>query len=103
LRGDDTATGSVPRDDRFRPERRHTDRFDDAARGAVAEDAPLFRRPAGADAFAEEGVTDVRPAADATAVVVHVVATDGCPFSRGELRAAVDGVPVPEDGEYVPP
>lgn len=40
---------------------RHTDHFDDAARAELAADVPLFCQPDEADAFTEEGFTDVRP------------------------------------------
>ena len=40
---------------------RHPDHFDEAARAALDSDVPLFCQPAEADAFVEEGFTDVRP------------------------------------------
>ena len=40
---------------------RHPDHFDDAARNELDADVPLFCQPAEADAFAEDGFTDVRP------------------------------------------
>ena len=40
---------------------RHPDHFDDAARNELDVDVPLFCQPAEADAFAEDGFTDVRP------------------------------------------
>ena len=43
---------------------RHPDHFDDAAREALDADVPLFCQPAEADAFVEEGFTDVRPVAE---------------------------------------
>ena len=44
---------------------RHPDHFDDAAKAELDPDVPLFCQPAEADAFADEGFTDVRPVADA--------------------------------------
>ena len=43
---------------------RHPDHFDDAAKEALDADVPLFCQPAEADAFAEDGFTDVRPVAE---------------------------------------
>ena len=43
---------------------RHPDHFDDAARNELDADVPLFCQPAEADAFAEDGFTDVRPVAE---------------------------------------
>ncbi|SDF39379.1 L-ascorbate metabolism protein UlaG, beta-lactamase superfamily [Halorubrum xinjiangense] len=40
---------------------RHPDHFDDAAAAELDADVPLFCQPAEADAFAEDGFTDVRP------------------------------------------
>ncbi|ELZ40426.1 MBL fold metallo-hydrolase [Halorubrum tebenquichense] len=40
---------------------RHPDHFDDAAREALDADVPLFCQPEEADAFVDEGFTDVRP------------------------------------------
>ena len=45
---------------------RHPDHFDDAAKAELDPDVPLFCQPAEADAFAEEGFTDVRPVEDST-------------------------------------
>ena len=53
---------------------RHPDHFDDAARDALDADVPLFCQPAEADAFVEEGFTDVRPVEDETSfggIAVH--------------------------------
>ncbi|GAA0552757.1 MBL fold metallo-hydrolase [Halorubrum ejinorense] len=53
---------------------RHPDHFDDAAREALDADVPLFCQPAEADAFVEEGFTDVRPVGDEASfggVAVH--------------------------------
>lgn len=44
---------------------RHPDHFDDAAKEALDPDVPLFCQPEEADAFVEEGFTDVRPVEDA--------------------------------------
>ena len=44
---------------------RHPDHFDDAAREALDPDVPLFCQPEEADAFADEGFTDLRPVEDA--------------------------------------
>ncbi|KKF39328.1 beta-lactamase [Halorubrum saccharovorum] len=44
---------------------RHPDHFDEAAKEELDADVPLFCQPAEADAFAEEGFTDVRPVEDA--------------------------------------
>ncbi|ELZ31345.1 beta-lactamase [Halogeometricum pallidum JCM 14848] len=43
---------------------RHPDHFDEAAKEALDADVPLFCQPAEADAFVEEGFTDVRPVDD---------------------------------------
>ncbi|MGM0448843.1 MAG: MBL fold metallo-hydrolase [Methanobacteriota archaeon] len=43
---------------------RHPDHFDDAAAAELDADVPLFCQPAEADAFAEDGLTDVRPVAE---------------------------------------
>ena len=43
---------------------RHPDHFDEAAREELDANVPLFRQPTDADAFADEGFTDVRPVAD---------------------------------------
>ncbi|RLM63707.1 MBL fold metallo-hydrolase [Halorubrum sp. Atlit-26R] len=43
---------------------RHPDHFDDAAKAELDPDVPLFCQPAEADAFAEDGFTDVRPVED---------------------------------------
>ena len=43
---------------------RHPDHFDDAAKTRLDADVPLFCQPAEADAFAEDGFTDVRPVTD---------------------------------------
>ena len=45
---------------------RHPDHFDEAAREGLDSDVPLFCQPAEADAFVDEGFTDVRPVEDAT-------------------------------------
>ena len=50
------------------------------------------------------GVSDVRAvrdATDATVVVVHMEAINHCLLTREELRAATEGVTVPDDGELV--
>ena len=47
---------------------RHPDHFDDAARAELDADVPLFCQPAEADAFVEDGFTDVRPVEDAATV-----------------------------------
>jgi L-ascorbate metabolism protein UlaG (beta-lactamase superfamily) len=43
---------------------RHPDHFDEAAREELGSDVPLFCQPAEADAFVDEGFTDVRPVED---------------------------------------
>lgn len=43
---------------------RHPDHWDEAAREALDSDVPLFCQPEEADAFADEGFTDVRPVDD---------------------------------------
>lgn len=40
---------------------RHVDHFDEAATERLDDDVPLFCQPAEADAFAEDGFSDVRP------------------------------------------
>ncbi|ELZ45280.1 beta-lactamase [Halorubrum californiense DSM 19288] len=40
---------------------RHPDHFDDAAKAELDADVPLFCRPAEAEAFVEDGFTDLRP------------------------------------------
>ncbi|OYR55981.1 MBL fold metallo-hydrolase [Halorubrum sp. Ea1] len=44
---------------------RHPDHFDDAATEALDPDVPVFCQPSEADAFVDEGFTDVRPVEDA--------------------------------------
>jgi L-ascorbate metabolism protein UlaG (beta-lactamase superfamily) len=44
---------------------RHPDHFDDAAKADLDPNVPLFCQPAEADAFVDEGFTDVRPVEDA--------------------------------------
>jgi len=44
---------------------RHPDHFDDAAKAELDPDVPLFCQPTEADAFVDEGFTDVRPVEDA--------------------------------------
>ncbi|WP_280586757.1 MBL fold metallo-hydrolase [Halorubrum sp. Boch-26] len=44
---------------------RHPDHFDDTAKSELDADIPLFCQPAQADAFVEDGFTDVRPVEDA--------------------------------------
>ena len=46
---------------------RHPDHFDEAAKAELDPDVPLFCQPVEADAFAEDGFTDVRPVDDETA------------------------------------
>ncbi|ARS90562.1 MBL fold metallo-hydrolase [Natrarchaeobaculum aegyptiacum] len=48
-----------------------------------------------------DDVAAVRDATDATVVVVHMEAINHCLLSRQTLRAAVDDVRVPDDGERV--
>jgi len=43
---------------------RHPDHFDDAAKERLDADVPLFCQPGEADAFVEDGFTDVRPVED---------------------------------------
>lgn len=43
---------------------RHPDHFDEAAKEELDADVPLFCQPEEADAFADEGFTDVRPVDD---------------------------------------
>jgi len=43
---------------------RHPDHWDEAARDALDADVPLFCQPEEADAFIDEGFSDVRPVAD---------------------------------------
>ncbi|MFU1782903.1 MBL fold metallo-hydrolase [Haloarcula japonica] len=43
---------------------RHPDHFDEAAKEELEVDVPLFCQPEEADAFADEGFTDVRPVDD---------------------------------------
>ena len=43
---------------------RHPDHWDEAARDELADDVPLFCQPEEADAFTDEGFTDVRPVED---------------------------------------
>lgn len=54
---------------------RHTDHFDDAAKAELDAAVPLFCQPAEADAFVDEGFTDVRPVDDS-------VSFDGVTISR---------------------
>ncbi|WP_353634082.1 MBL fold metallo-hydrolase [Halobacterium sp. NMX12-1] len=53
---------------------RHPDHWDEAAAAELDDDVPLFCQPEEADAFTDEGFTDVRPVEDETAfegVTVH--------------------------------
>jgi L-ascorbate metabolism protein UlaG (beta-lactamase superfamily) len=53
---------------------RHPDHFDEAAKEKLDADVPLFCQPEEADAFTDEGFTDVRPVDDETAfdgVTIH--------------------------------
>ncbi|WP_423995217.1 MBL fold metallo-hydrolase [Halorubrum trapanicum] len=43
---------------------RHPDHFDEAAKAELDADVPLFCQPAEADAFVDDGFTDVRPVED---------------------------------------
>lgn len=47
---------------------RHRDHFDDAAADRLDDDVPLFCQPEEADAFREDGFTDVRPVADSASI-----------------------------------
>ncbi|MFC7167010.1 MBL fold metallo-hydrolase [Halospeciosus flavus] len=58
---------------------RHRDHFDDAAAERLDDDVPLLCQPAEADAFREDGFTDVRPVADS-------VTFDGVDVSRTPAR-----------------
>ncbi|ELZ93078.1 beta-lactamase domain protein [Haloferax gibbonsii] len=53
---------------------RHPDHWDEAAREKLDADVPLFCQPEDADAFSDEGFTDVRPVEDETSfdgVTIH--------------------------------
>ena len=50
-----------------------------------------------------DDVAAVREATDAAVAVVHMEAINHCLLSRAELRAATDGVLVPEDGDSFEP
>jgi len=53
---------------------RHPDHWDEAAKAELDDEVPLFCQPSEADAFAEEGVADVRPVDDEASfagVAVH--------------------------------
>jgi L-ascorbate metabolism protein UlaG (beta-lactamase superfamily) len=58
---------------------RHRDHFDDAATDRLDDDVPLLCQPEEADAFREEGFTDVRPVADSETF-------DGIEFTRTSAR-----------------
>ncbi|MEE6208888.1 MBL fold metallo-hydrolase [Salarchaeum sp. III] len=71
---------------------RHQDHWDEAAREAVDTDVPLFCQPADADAFVEEGFTDVRPVDEvATFAGVEIHRTPG---RHGHEQLAEDMGPV---------
>ncbi|SDM52519.1 Beta-lactamase superfamily domain-containing protein [Halogranum gelatinilyticum] len=71
---------------------RHNDHFDDAAREALADDVPLFCQPEEADAFREEGFTDVRPVE--TSLVVGDVSVTRTPARHGHGELAEAMAPV---------
>ncbi len=53
---------------------RHTDHFDEAAKATLDADVPLFCQPEEAEAFIEDGFTDVRPVDDEASfgdVIIH--------------------------------
>lgn len=64
---------------------RHTDHFDGAAKSELPADIPLFCQPEEAEAFADEGFTDVRPVdAEAAFEGVSLYRTPGR-HGHGEL------------------
>ncbi|MFB6155023.1 MAG: MBL fold metallo-hydrolase [Haloferacaceae archaeon] len=64
---------------------RHRDHFDDAARESLAGDVPLLCQPAEADAFREEGFTDVRPVTDETTLGAVTVTRTPARHGHGDL------------------
>jgi len=57
---------------------RHRDHFDEAARGRLDTDRPLFCQPEEAAAFQQDGFTDVRPVEDAVDWDgIHITRTGG--------------------------
>lgn len=71
---------------------RHNDHFDDAARETLEADVPLFCQPEEADAFREEGFTDVRPVE--TSLPVDGVTVTRTPARHGHGDLAEQMAPV---------
>lgn len=83
---------------------RHNDHFDDAARETLDADVPLLCQPAEADAFREEGFTDVRPVE--TSLPIDGVTVTRTPARHGhgnlaEQMAPVSGFVFESGGETV--
>lgn len=71
---------------------RHPDHWDEAAREELAADVPLFCQPEEADAFTDEGFTDVRPVNDETTFDgVTIYRTPGL-HGHGELAEGMGPV-----------
>ncbi|WP_148415929.1 MBL fold metallo-hydrolase [Haloferax sp. KTX1] len=71
---------------------RHPDHWDEAAREELDADVPLFCQPEDADAFSDEGFTDVRPVEDETSfdgVTIHRTAGQ---HGHGELAEGMGPV-----------
>ncbi|WP_226480994.1 MBL fold metallo-hydrolase [Natrinema amylolyticum] len=64
---------------------RHTDHFDDTAKAELDADVPLFCQPAEADAFADEGFTDVRPVDDSVSFGGVTISRTPGRHGHGEL------------------
>lgn len=71
---------------------RHPDHFDDAAKAALNADVPLFCQPEEADAFAEEGFTDLRPVEGETTFDGVTISRTPGRHGHGELAAEMGPV-----------
>ncbi|MBZ6493690.1 MBL fold metallo-hydrolase [Natrinema longum] len=64
---------------------RHPDHFDDAAKAELDADVPLFCQPVEADAFVDEGFTDVRPVDDSVSFGGVTISRTPARHGHGEL------------------
>ncbi|TKX60502.1 MBL fold metallo-hydrolase [Halorubrum sp. ASP1] len=71
---------------------RHPDHWDEAAREELDADVPLFCQPQGADAFTDEGFTDVRPVDDETSFESITIHRTPGQHGHGELAEGMGPV-----------
>lgn len=64
---------------------RHPDHFDDAAKAELDADVPLFCQPAEADAFVDDGFTDVRPVEESASFEDVTITRTPARHGYGEL------------------